>query len=345
MGHKLTKKLLIGLAAIALVVLALAISYRLAKKEAASPKELVLYGNVDIREVDLAFDASGRVRRMLANEGDRVEKGDLLAVLDKERLQENVDRAEAQLAKEKATLEKFETGTRPEEIRRARAQVKAASAEAENAERTYRRLRELAAKGVVARQQVDDAEAAWLTAKAQQNAAEETLKLALAGPRQEEIREARANLDAARAQLALRKTELADASLCAPARGIIRNRVMEPGDMASPQVPAYTLALTDPVWVRAYLPEPDLGRVRPGMKAFVSTDTYPGKSYTGWIGYISPTAEFTPKSVETPELRTQLVYQIRVHVRNPQGELRLGMPATVHIPFAQNKSRRTGINE
>ncbi|HHH35906.1 MAG TPA: HlyD family efflux transporter periplasmic adaptor subunit, partial [Gammaproteobacteria bacterium] len=127
----------------------------------------------------------------------------------------------------------------------------------------------------------------------------------------------------------------ADAFLKAPAAGVIRNRILQPGDMASPQSPVLTLALTTPVWVRAYLPESDLGRVAPGMRAWILTDSYPEKRYKGWVGYISPTAEFTPKNVETPELRTRLVYQVRVFACNPEGELRLGMPATVVIPLDQ----------
>ena len=112
---------------------------------------------------------------------------------------------------------------------------------------------------------------------------------------------------------------------------MIQNRILEPGDMASPQRPVYSLALTDPIWVRTYVGETDLGKLRPGMSAQVSTDSYPGKTYRAWIGYISPTAEFTPKAVETTRVRTDLVYQVRVYVCNPQDELRLGMPATVTI--------------
>lgn len=128
---------------------------------------------------------------------------------------------------------------------------------------------------------------------------------------------------------------LADASLYAPDNAIIQERILEPGDMASPQRPVYTLALTDPLWVRAYVQGPDLGKLKPGMRAEVSTDSYPGKRYRAWVGYISPTAEFTPKSVETTEVRSSLVYQVRIFVCSPQNELRLGMPATVTIPLGQ----------
>ena len=98
-----------------------------------------------------------------------------------------------------------------------------------------------------------------------------------------------------------------------------------------PASPVFTMALPSPLWVRAYVPERDVGKVHLGQAATIGTDSYPGRAYHGWIGYLSPTAEFTPKTVETPDLRTALVYQMRVYVCDGQGELRLGMPATVHI--------------
>jgi HlyD family secretion protein len=115
--------------------------------------------------------------------------------------------------------------------------------------------------------------------------------------------------------------------------------------MAFPETPVYTLALTNPVWVRAYVSEPDLGKIKLGMSAEVSTDSYPGKVYKGWVGFISPTAEFTPKSVETTEERTKLVYQVRIYVCNSQNELRLGMPATVVIPLNQTLKEESSDQE
>jgi len=155
------------------------------------------------------------------------------------------------------------------------------------------------------------------------------------GPRKEDIAAARATLQACEAQLELARRDLADADVAAPADGVVEDRILEPGDMASPQKPVLTLALDDPLWVRVYVAETDLPRIRPGMKASVTTDGFPGRRYEGWVGYISPTAEFTPKSVETREVRTKLVYQVRVFVQNPRGELRLGMPAVVTVPLDQ----------
>nr|WP_305910312.1 efflux RND transporter periplasmic adaptor subunit [Methylomarinum sp. Ch1-1]MDP4523002.1 efflux RND transporter periplasmic adaptor subunit [Methylomarinum sp. Ch1-1] len=126
-----------------------------------------------------------------------------------------------------------------------------------------------------------------------------------------------------------------DAHLYAPDDGVIQNRMLEPGDMADAQTPVFTLALTDPVWARVYASETDLGKLRPGMVAEIRSDSFPDQAYQGWVGYISPTAEFTPKAVETVELRTSLVYQVRVYACNPKHQLRLGMPVTVSIKLIQ----------
>jgi HlyD family secretion protein len=145
----------------------------------------------------------------------------------------------------------------------------------------------------------------------------------------------RALVDSNQAKLALAEKKLTDAYLYAPADAVVQTRVLEPGDMASPQLTVYTLALIDPMWARVFVEEPDIGRLREGARAYLTSDSYPGKRYAGWLGFISPVAEFTPKTVETPEVRTDLVYQARIYVCNPENELRLGMPVTAHIPFDQ----------
>lgn len=304
-------------------------------RDVVQPDRLVLYGNIDIREADLAFNNSEHIDRLLVREGDRVHKGQLLARLDSERMRAEVDAAEARVASRQAALARLEAGSRPEEIRRARAEVAAAKARLVDAQATQQRFETLYQRRAVSKQALDSAVAALDTARAELKVADETLALAVEGARKEDIAEARAMLKADEAQLVLAREVLKDASLYAPFDGIIRNRILEPGDMVTPQTPVLTLARTDPLWVRAYAPETSLGRLRPGMSASVSTDSFPDKSYRAWIGYISPTAEFTPKNVETPELRTRLVYQVRVHVCNPNDELRLGMPATVTVALDQ----------
>ena len=311
----------------------------LGSRGAEESNQLLLYGNIDIREADLAFNNSEHIDKLLVQEGDRVHKGQLLATLHRERMQAEVAAAEARVAARKAVLARLETGSRPEEVRQAQANVAAARAKLVDAQITFERTQNVYKEQAASKQALDDAEAGLNTARADLKVVEEALALAVEGPRVEDIEEARAMLKADEAQLALALEVLKDTELYAPADGIIRNRILEPGDMASPQTPVFTLALNNPVWVRAYAPETALGKLAPGMAADVSTDSYPGKTYSGWIGFISPTAEFTPKNVETPELRTRLVYQVRIYVCNPQDELRLGMPATVSIPLDQPKPK------
>jgi HlyD family secretion protein len=305
-------------------------------RQAGPADELVLYGNVDIRQVELAFNDSERIADLLVEEGDRVKKGQLLAKLEIERFELAVARDEAQVNTQRQVVARLEAGTRVERIRKAKADVGAAEAALDDAKRTYLRVKILVPQHATSVQNLDNARAAENSARARLHAAKALLDLALAGPRKEDIAAAKALLKGYEAQLGLARRDLKNALLYAPGVGIIQDRVLEIGDMASPQKAVFTIALIDPLWVRAYVPEPDLGKIREGMKAWVTTDSFPGKRYDGWIGFISPTAEFTPKPVETPQLRTRLVYQVRIFVKNPQDELRLGMPATVRIRLDQN---------
>jgi HlyD family secretion protein len=319
----------------AAVVMAAALWASLGCARKAPGGDLVLPGNVDIRQVQLAFYGSERIAAVLVREGDHVKKGQLLASLDKARLEAEVASRDALAQSQREMLRRLEAGSRPEEVRKAHADLQAAEADLRKAELTSARVFKLASEGAATPQDSDDARAALDSARARRDASKEADALVVLGPRAEDIASARSALQADEAQLALARKDLADADLLAPSDGVIENRILEPGDMASPQKPALTLALDDPVWVRAYVAETDLPRVHPGMKASVSTDGFPGKRYEGWVGYVSPTAEFTPKSVETEEVRTKLVYQVRVFVRNPQGELRLGMPAVATLPLDQ----------
>jgi HlyD family secretion protein len=160
---------------------------------------------------------------------------------------------------------------------------------------------------------------------------QKALDLLVLGPRKEDVAQGEAQLRGNEAQLAFLQRQLADAQLIAPSYSVVRTRLMEPGEMASPQKPVFSLAITDPKWIRAYVSEPDLGKVHPGMTASVMVDSFPKRRFDGWVGFISPVAEFTPKTVQTSELRTSLVYEVRVFVNDPSDDLRLGMPATVYL--------------
>ncbi len=338
----IAKRKLVPIAAVVLLGLAGLGGWYFGHHPAENSAALKLYGNIDIRQVQLAFNGSERIVRMLAKEGDAVKKGQLLATLDTDRLQHNVELQQAQVALQQQMLLRLERGSRPEEISKAEADVEAARIDAENAESTYRRQKALVEQHFVARQQADDARAAADAAQAKYRSLQQTLRLVKIGPRKEDIAAAKASLQASQAALEVAKNALEDASLYAPDDGIIQERILEPGDMASPQRPVYTLALTDPIWARVYVQETDLGKLKPGMPAEVSTDSYPGKRYRAWVGYISPTAEFTPKSVETTTVRSTLVYQVRVFVCNSANELCLGMPATVTIALNETPAAPGG---
>jgi HlyD family secretion protein len=305
-----------------------------------SARQIVVYGNVDLRQVQLSFNNSERIAAVLVQEGDRVRQGQLLAKLDTRRLEPQVAQAEAQAAAQRQVVQRLRNGSRPEEIAQARANVDSAKADAFNARQQYERVKsaaEMSAGRAVRQQDVDSAKAALQVAEAKLAVNEKALDLAVIGPRKEDIAQNEAQLRANEAQLALLRQQLVDAQLLAPIHAVVRTRILEPGDMASPQKPVFTLAITDPKWVRAYVSEPDLGKVHPGMTASVAVDTFPNRRFDGWIGFISPVAEFTPKSVQTEELRTSLVYEVRVFVKDPSDELRLGMPATVYLNTDREK--------
>lgn len=308
-------------------------------RDATPETQLTLHGNVDIRQVELAFNANGRIAQVLAREGERVAAGQVLATLDTERLQRTRTQAAAQVAAQEQVAARYQAGSRPEEIAQARAQRDAARVAVADAQALHRRQLDLVAQHFVSQQQADSAKFALDKARAQLQAAEESLRLVELGPRREDVAAARANLAASQAALAVIERDLQEGELRAPSAGIIENRILEPGDMASPAKPVYTLALVEPVWVRAWLPETHLGWVPVGARATVSTDSHPDRRYRAWVGYVSPSAEFTPKSVETTEVRASLVYQARIFVCAGQDELRQGMPANVVIPLDQPAPR------
>lgn len=309
--------------------------------------EFVLYGNVDLRQTELAFNDNGRIAEVLAQEGDTVKQGQVLARLDTSRLVPQVAQAEAQVAAMKAALDKLKNGTRPEEIAQAKANVAAAKADADNARAQNQRLTSLIAspggRASVTERDLDTTKANLDSAEARLAVAERALDLSVAGPRAEDIAQAEAQLQGTQAQLALLKQQMKDAELVAPVAGVVRSRLMEPGEITSPQRPVFSLAIVDPKWVRAYAAETDLARLGAGEKASIAVDGLPGKRFEGWIGFISPVAEFTPKAVQTEELRTSLVYEVRVFVKDEQNALRLGMPATVRLsPAPETASNAAG---
>jgi len=327
-------------AAVVALLLVSALLYVLLREDAGDT--LDLHGNVDIRQIELPFADSERIAEVLVDEGDRVQAGQVLARLDTARLLPRVRQAQAQVAAQSAALERLRNGTRPEETAQARAALAAAQAAAANASSQFQRLQEIGASTqgrAVSQQDLDAARAALRMADAQAETMRKALELALAGPRREDIDQAQAQLEAAQAQLALLQRQLEDAELLAPTDSIVRSRLMEPGELATPQRPVFSLAVTEPKWVRAYASELQLGHLKIGMPARVTIDSFPDEPIAGSLAFISSVAEFTPKTVQTEELRTSLVYEVRVFVEDPQDRLRLGMPATVRFDLASGRAR------
>ncbi|MBL1321779.1 MAG: efflux RND transporter periplasmic adaptor subunit [Methylophaga sp.] len=310
---------------------AIGIYYFLNSKNTVDDTKIVLYGNIDIREAQLAFNSSEHINKLLVQEGEHVKKGQLLATLHTELLEYELLQAQAKLIADQQKLKKLETGYRKEEIDKAKAQYRAAKAKEKAAIDNYHRLSPLLKKKLVSPEDVENAQASADVARAESQAVYQALVLLKSGFRKEDIAVAKAAVTGSEATVQLIQQKLDDTHLYAPDNGIIRDRILELGEMAFPQSPVMTLAFTNPVWVRAYLSEPDLGKIALGSPATIYTDSYPNKSYQGWVGYMSPTAEFTPKTVQTEQLRTRLVYSIRIYACNPQDELRLGMPVTVHL--------------
>lgn len=292
---------------------------------------LALYGNVDIRQVNLAFKDSERIQTVLVEEGDVVEKGQQLARLQTQRLEAQIKSVQAGVDAQKYVVLRLENGSRPEEIQQARAEERQALAERNLTKRTFDRQSRLLKSGANAQQDLDDASAQYDVANAKYQVAMQNRILMEKGARWEDIASAKASLNKLEADLDVLNVQLAESVLYAPTKAVVRSRNLEPGDLASAQSPVFTLGIMDPKWVRTYVPEDKLGLLKPGMRGYAVADSWPGRRFEGWIGFISSTAEFTPRSVETPELRTSLVYEVRLNVNDPDNQLRLGMPVTVHI--------------
>lgn len=293
---------------------------------------LILYGNVDIREVQLAFRQPGRVSAMAFDEGDAVTPGMSMATLDDQPYREALAAAQANVQVAQAELAKLRSGLRPQEVIQAQENLKQSQAVAVNAERDYQRQNSLLASGASSRRTVDAARAIRDQAVAGVASAKAALSLAMEGYRDEDIVAAAAHVAAAEAAYAQAATALADTELLAPDSGTVIARVREPGSMVTSQSTVYSLSLDLPVYVRAYVGEPDLGRIAPGTVVRVKSDSGE-KIYRGQIGFISPRAEFTPKTVETTDLRTDLVYRLRIVIDEVDSDvaLRQGMPVTIEV--------------
>jgi HlyD family secretion protein len=299
------------------------------RQPAGGPIQLT--GNVEVRQVNLGFKVAGRIQSLKVDEGDSIAEGQVLAQLEKIYFEDSIAQLAAQRDQAKANLAKMVAGNRPEDIAQAEAGVKEKEATLANAKITFDRADQLFRSSVGTRKAYDDAQAVLREADARLNSAREALRLMRAGFRVEDIDAARAQLADREAALQVAQRQLADSDLIAPSQGVVLSRVREVGAIVAAGETVFVVSLTNPVWVRSYVSEMDLGRVKPGMEVRVKIDTPGAPVLKGRIGFISPTAEFTPKTVETQELRTALVYRIRIIVPDAGDVLRQGMPVTVSV--------------
>jgi HlyD family secretion protein len=293
---------------------------------------LVLQGNVEVRQVNLGYKVSGRIARLAVDEGDAVSEGQSLGTLEKVYFEDNLVQMRAQRDQQAANLAKLLAGNRPEDIAQAQLLVAERDATLINAKVILDRAEQLKKTGVGSVKTFDDAQAAYREANARLNSSKQAMRLLELGPRKEDIDAARAQLADKEAAIATSQRQLTDANLIAPSPGVVLSRVREKGAIVNAGETVFVLSLTSPVWVRTYISETELPRIRPGVDVDVKTDTPGLPAMKGRIGHISTTAEFTPKTVETRELRTALVYRLRVVVDDMAGVLRQGMPISVSIP-------------
>ncbi|HVU36200.1 MAG TPA: efflux RND transporter periplasmic adaptor subunit [Opitutaceae bacterium] len=297
--------------------------------------EIVLSGNIEVVDAQLAFKVPGRVVQRTLSEGDRVTSGQLVARLDDAEQNEQLALRRAELAAAEAALAELEAGSRPQEIAAAEATVRSAEAERDRARLDFNRQQELLAHAAISSRDFEAAQAQLKVAEARVTEATERLKLTRAGPRIETIRQARARAEQARAAVALAETQVENTRLLSPLTGVVLSHNVEPGEFVAAGTPIMTVADLAHVWVRAYIAETDLGRIRHGEHVVVRTDAFPGRKFDGTIGFISSEAEFTPKTVQTEKERVKLVFRIKVDIDNPRDELKPGMPADVIIPPAK----------
>ena len=316
-------------------------------EEAPPASEVRASGYVEATEVRLAVEVGGRLVELLVDEGDRVEAGDTLARLDTADTELAIRRVQAERRQAEAQLRLLRAGARPEDVRQAEARVQVADAEVRAAEveeaaaaRDLERFEALVQSRSGSRKQRDDAAARHDVAQARVAAARESLQAARemlarvrAGARVEEVDVARARLDAAEAQVATLEKRLADATLVAPASGIVTEKLADVGELLLAGSPILVVTDLEHAWANIYIAEPLVPRVRLGQAAAVETDAG-GAGLEGRVTFVSSRAEFTPRNVQTAEERAKLVYRIKIAVDNRDGILKQGMPVEAVLPLA-----------
>jgi len=292
---------------------------------------LLLPGTVDAHEVDLSFQVGGRILRLDTDEGRSVVVGDILAELDPRDLELALARAQAQAASAEKALAVLKAGSRVQDIQSAEAALRQAEADLRFARTQLERTEKLVADHFAPPQQLDTANDQLDVAAAKVEQARQNLSLLREGSRKEDVERASADFQAAKAAAATAEQQLAYARLMSAAAGVVSVRLAEQGQNVTAGQPVFRVAEIDRPWVRIYLDEKELPRVKLGQPAQIQVDGLPGRTFSGHLSFISPEAEFTPKTVETRALRVDLVYRAKVDVDNAAGQLKIGMPADVRL--------------
>lgn len=313
------------------VAVAVSAAWYLTRRPSANDDNLRISGNIETTEVEVSFEIPGRVTERLVSEGESVEAGQLVARLEATDLGHEVEMRQAELGAASALLAELEAGSRPEEIGQAEAALARARADASRAEAEYARQKDLFAKDIISSREFEAAEAGYRMSSAQVDEVSQRLVMLERGPRREQIEQARQRVKQAREALAIAKTRLSYATLMAPLSGVVLADNAEPGERVAAGTPIVTVGELSAVWLRGYIDETNLGRVKVGQNVRVTSDTYPGKVYDGRVSFIASEAQFTPKSVQTTKERVKLVYRIKVDIPNPSMELKPGMPADAEI--------------
>ena len=301
-------------------------------------KEEKFYGNVDVRTVSLGFRVSGKIKHIYFEEGERIKSGEVIASLDDNLYKEYVKQVNAQIEVQKAKIQKLEKGYRKEEIKKAKALLLEKEVALKKAQSDLNRQKELLSSHSISQQTYDDLNAAYENANALYLYAKSSLDLLKNGYEKEDILAAKAQLEYLMAQKNQQEINLQDTKIYAPSNGTLLTRVYEPGSIVNSSQVVVEMAKDDQYWVRSYMSERYLGIIKQGMKALVYTDSNKGKAYEGIVSFISPLAEFTPKNVQTEELRTDLVYRFRIILKEHDDMIRQGMPVTIKFPHLNNET-------
>lgn len=318
--------ILLGAAVIALVV-----GVVMRRNHTVNGGALRLTGTIETTTVTVAFKVPGRLKERLVDEGQQVKIGQIVARLEDDELKDERTVRSADQQAAQAALADLKAGSRQEEIAASVATLARLRAEADRAAQDAVRAEALFKKEVIPRKELDAARAAKDATAAAVREGDERLKLVKVGPRPDAIKQAQARLEGAAAARSLADTRLSQAVLAAPISGTVMAKHAEPGELLAAGSPVITVAKMDEVWVRAYLPETQLGKIKLGQQVSVSSDTWKGRTYQGTVSFIASEAEFTPRNVQTEAERVKLVYRIKITIANPQQELKPGMPVDAVI--------------